>query len=149
MSGLLPAYQQELKQVLSQQLGQVQNEVYKTSTADRIFPNLKPRVEPARMKQQKITPTRIFPIAPGIPRGLGPSRIKRPYTPKGEKRTKKTWWQTPENWWEPYYWGGKNQQGSGYVTFTGQEPGKVKKYEKKHFGIGVGDTPFGIKGKWF
>ena len=149
MSGLLPAYQQELRQVLSQQLGQVQNEMYKTSTADRIFPNIKPRVEPARVKQQKITPTRIFPIAPGIPRGLGPSRIKRPYTPKGEKRTKKTWWQTPENWWEPYYWGGKDQQGSGYVTFTGQEPGKVKKYEKKHFGIGVGDTPFGIKGKWF
>ena len=64
-------------------------------------------------------------------------------------KKKKTWWQTPENWWQPYYWGGKDQQGAGYVTFTGKEPAKVKKYEKKYFGIGVNDSPFGVRSKWF
>ena len=66
-----------------------------------------------------------------------------------KKKTKKTWWQTPENWYEPYYWGGKNQEGAGYVTFTGREPAKVRKYEKKFFGIGVNDSPFGVRSKWF
>jgi hypothetical protein len=39
--------------------------------------------------------------------------------------------------------------GAGYVTFTGKEPAKVKKYEKKFFGIGVNDAPFGVRSKWF
>jgi len=96
-----------------------------------------------------VIPARVFPIVPVVtaynPVGAAIDRNSK----KRKKKSKKTWWQTPSNWYEPYYWGGKNQEGAGYVTFTGKEPGKVKKYEKRHFGIGVNDSPFGIKGKWF
>lgn len=51
-----------------------------------------------------------------------------------KKKSKKTYWQTPQWWYQPYYWGGKDQLGSGYTVFTGKEPGKVRKYEKKYFG---------------
>ena len=94
-------------------------------------------------------PPFVFPINPVIPIGLPRSRYSRISRPRKKDKKKKTWWQTPANWYEPYYWGGKNQEGPGYVTFKGREPGKVRKYEKKYFGIGVGDTPFGIKGSWF
>ena len=96
-----------------------------------------------------VIPTRVFPIVP-VTTAYNPveSAIDR-NSKRRKKKSKKTWWQTPSNWYEPYYWGGKNQEGAGYVTFTGKEPGKVKKYEKRHFGIGVNDSPFGIKGKWF
>jgi len=97
-----------------------------------------------------VAPTRILPLTPLIPPYLDPKNDWRDRNLKlRKKKSKKTWWQTPANWYEPYYWGGKDQQGAGYVTFSGKEPGKVKKYEKRHFGIGVNDSPFGIKGKWF
>jgi hypothetical protein len=93
--------------------------------------------------------TNIFPIVPVIPKFPAQGRPFKYTRVRKRVRHKKTWWQTPANWYEPYYWGGKNQEGPGYVTFKGREPGKVRKYEKKYFGIGVGDTPFGIKGSWF
>ena len=101
-------------------------------------PIIPPKVIPAR-----VIPTALVPFAPYIP-----GKYNRPPLQKFKKgKKKKTWWQTPENWYEPYYWGGKDQMGAGYVTFTGKEPGKVKKYEKKFFGIGVNDSPFGIRSK--
>ena len=101
-------------------------------------PIIPPKVIPAR-----VIPTTLVPFAPYIP-----GKYNRPPLQKFKKgKKKKTWWQTPENWYEPYYWGGKDQMGQGYVTFTGKEPGKVKKYEKKFFGIGVNDSPFGIRSK--
>jgi len=91
-------------------------------------------------------PERIVPFAPVLGGYVPPGDPShRRFTKPRKKKTKKTWWQTPENWYEPYYWGGKDQTGSGYVTFTGKEPAKVRKYEKKFFGIGVNDTPFGLK----
>ena len=95
-------------------------------------------------QEQRFVPTGfIFPLYDPVEAAKQRrSKIKK-------KKTKKTWWQTPENWYEPYYWGGKDQMGSGYVTFTGKEPAKVRKYEKRFFGIGVNDTPFGVRSKWF
>jgi len=105
---------------------------------------------PPNVLAPPVVPTRVLPITPLVPPYLDPQNDWRDRNLKlRKKKSKKTWWQTPANWYEPYYWGGKNQEGAGYVTFTGKEPGKVKKYEKRHFGIGVNDSPFGIKGKWF
>ena len=105
---------------------------------------------PPNVLAPPVVPTRIIPLTPVIPPYLDPQNDWRDRNLKlRKKKSKKTWWQTPANWYEPYYWGGKNQEGAGYVTFAGKEPGKVKKYEKRHFGIGVNDSPFGIKGKWF
>ena len=97
----------------------------------------------------KPIPQRVMPVAPAFPLYNPGDPKKRPRRTYGKNKKKKTWWQTPENWYEPYYWGGKNQEGQGYVTFTGKEPAKVKKYEKKFFGIGVNDSPFGVRSKWF
>jgi len=97
----------------------------------------------------KVIPQRVTPIVPVFPMFNPVEAAKQRRSRFKKKKTKKTWWQTPENWYEPYYWGGKDQMGSGYVTFTGKEPGKVKKYEKKFFGIGVNDSPFGVRSKWF
>ena len=97
----------------------------------------------------KPIPQRVMPFAPVFPLYDPRDPKKRPRRTYGKNKKKKTWWQTPENWYEPYYWGGKNQEGQGYVTFTGKEPAKVKKYEKKFFGIGVNDSPFGVRSKWF
>ena len=97
----------------------------------------------------KVIPQRIFPLVPAAAL-YDPGDPQQRFMRKRKKaKKKKTWWQTPENWWQPYYWGGKDQQGAGYVTFTGKEPAKVKKYEKKYFGIGVNDSPFGVRSKWF
>ena len=129
---------------------QVQRQVQQFVTP-QLYP-VKPLLIQATQQIPPITKppiTNIFPIAPIIPKFPtqgGPIKYTRE---RKRVRHKKTWWQTPENWYEPYYWGGKNQEGVGYVTFKGREPGKVRKYEKKHFGIGVGDTAFGIKGNWF
>ena len=129
---------------------QVQRQVQQFVTP-QLYP-VKPLLVQATQQIPPITKppiTNIFPILPVIPKFPaqgGPIRYTRE---RKRVRHKKTWWQTPENWYEPYYWGGKNQEGVGYVTFKGKEPGKVRKYEKKHFGIGVGDTAFGIKGNWF
>ncbi|MDB4342197.1 hypothetical protein N9998_00465 [Nitrosopumilus sp.] len=94
-------------------------------------------------------PQRVMPIVPLFPMYDPVDAAKKRRSKFRKKKTKKTWWQTPENWYEPYYWGGKDQMGAGYVTFTGKEPGKVKKYEKRFFGIGVNDSPFGVRSKWF
>ena len=97
----------------------------------------------------KPPPQRIAPLVPLFPTYDPVEAAKQRRSRFKKKKTKKTWWQTPENWYEPYYWGGKDQMGAGYVTFTGKEPGKVKKYEKRFFGIGVNDSPFGVRSKWF
>lgn len=97
----------------------------------------------------KPVPQRVFPIFGTIPLYNPKEASMNRRSKIKKKKTKKTWWQTPENWYEPYYWGGKNQEGAGYVTFTGREPAKVRKYEKKFFGIGVNDSPFGVRSKWF
>tara|TARA_B110000495_G_scaffold101830_1_gene87957 strand:- start:15 stop:722 length:708 start_codon:yes stop_codon:yes gene_type:complete len=97
----------------------------------------------------KIIPQRVVPIVP-LPIPLYPGGRYQKDSYKRKRRLKeKTWWQTPENWYEPYYWGGKNQTGAGYVKFKGKEPGKVKRYEKKYFGVGVNDAPFNVRSKWF
>ena len=97
----------------------------------------------------KPVPQRVMPIVPLFPMFDPVEAAKQRRSKIKKKKTKKTWWQTPENWYEPYYWGGKDQMGAGYVTFTGKEPGKVRKYEKRFFGIGVNDSPFGVRSKWF
>ena len=116
---------------------------------DRIFPKEIMQQKVKQLKTGKLIPQRIFPVIPLIGRSPPRGRDSRRGYYRKPRVKDKTWWQTPENWYEPYYWGGKNQTGAGYVKFRGKEPGKVKKYEKKHFGIGVNDSPFGIKGKGF
>ena len=108
--------------------------------AQKITPDTPPKTKPIPPPPPPppppgITPPRIvtppfFPVL-NMPGGSNVARRQND-TPKRKK--KKTWWQTPENWYDPYYWGGKNQEGTGYITFTGKEPSKVKKYEKKFFG---------------
>ena len=129
---------------------QVQRQVQSFVTP-QLYP-VKPLLVQATTQVPPITKppiTNIFPIVPVIPKFPAQGRPFKYTRVRKRVRHKKTWWQTPANWYEPYYWGGKNQEGAGYVTFKGREPGKVRKYEKKYFGIGVGDTPFGIKGDWF
>jgi hypothetical protein len=102
-----------------------------------------------RLITPKLPPNNVVPIMP-IPLLPLPRNRYQKDSYKRKKRIKeKTWWQTPENWYEPYYWGGKNQTGAGYIKFKGKEPGKVKRYEKRHFGIGVNDAPFNVRSKWF
>ena len=95
----------------------------------RIIPPPPPPPPPG-ITPPRIVPPPFFPVL-NMPGGSNVARRQND-TPKRKK--KKTWWQTPENWYDPYYWGGKNQEGTGYITFTGKEPSKVKKYEKKFFG---------------
>jgi hypothetical protein len=97
----------------------------------------------------RVIPARVIPVLPAFAAYVPGNYKPRPKKTFKKGKKKKTWWQTPENWYEPYYWGGKDQMGAGYVTFTGKEPAKVKKYEKKFFGIGVNDSPFGVRSKWF
>jgi len=145
----LSAQLPKLMSKLRTNLGSKQMLATQTATSAKLIPKQihSLRIDP--LKTGKLVPQRIVPLAPFFPPENihGPSRRRRYFKPSNPQ--KKTWWQTPENWWQPYYWGGKDQTGAGYVTFKGKEPGKVKKYEKKHFGIGVGDEPFGIKGDWF
>ena len=126
-------------------LGQVEKYRYD----DRIVPKSDYELKRGTIKQQKVVANRIFPIIPVFSSFDPVQDAMRRRNMRPRLKKKKTWWQTPENWYEPYYWGGKNQTGTGYINFTGKEPGKVKKYEKRHFGIGVNDSPFGIKGKDF
>jgi hypothetical protein len=106
----------------------------------RVNPAGQRAVPVSRLHVQGIEPKpRVLPpflaLPPGFNIGDPSKRNKKRFL---KKKTKKTWWQTPENWYEPYYWGGKDQLGAGYITFKGAEPAKVKRYEKKFFGIGVG-----------
>jgi hypothetical protein len=126
-----------------------QGQAYKQSLAILPKPKLQEQLAPLEPVTPKPIPPRVLPIAPLFPLYDPGDPKRRPRRRYGKAKKKKTWWQTPENWWQPYYWGGKDQQGAGYVTFTGKEPAKVKKYEKKYFGIGVNDSPFGVRSKWF
>ena len=122
-----------------------QNQIFQLDTLPRLKTQqtIQQPVLPKPQEQRIIAPVIAFPMYNPVEAAKQRrSKIKK-------KKTKKTWWQTPENWYEPYYWGGKDQLGSGYVTFTGKEPGKVRKYEKRFFGIGVNDSPFGVRSKWF
>ena len=134
---------------LVQGQGIKQGEAYKQSFVISPKPKLQEQLAPLEPVTPKPIPPRVFPIAPLFPLYDPGDPKRRPRRRYGKAKKKKTWWQTPENWWQPYYWGGKDQQGAGYVTFTGKEPAKVKKYEKKYFGIGVNDSPFGVRSKWF
>ena len=134
---------------LVQGQGIKQGEAYKRSIVISPKPKLQEQLAPLEPVTPKPIPPRVLPIAPLFPLYDPGDPKRRPRRRYGKAKKKKTWWQTPENWWQPYYWGGKDQQGAGYVTFTGKEPAKVKKYEKKYFGIGVNDSPFGVRSKWF
>ena len=134
---------------LVQGQGIKQGEAYKQSLAILPRPKLQEQLTSLEPVTPKPIPPRVLPIAPLFPLYDPGDPKRRPRRRYGKAKKKKTWWQTPENWWQPYYWGGKDQQGAGYVTFTGKEPAKVKKYEKKYFGIGVNDSPFGVRSKWF
>jgi len=134
---------------LGQGQGIKQGQAYKQSLAILPKPKLQEQLAPLEPLTPKPIPPRVLPIAPLFPLYNPGDPKRRPRRRYGKAKKKKTWWQTPENWWQPYYWGGKDQQGAGYVTFTGKEPAKVKKYEKKYFGIGVNDSPFGVRSKWF
>jgi hypothetical protein len=130
---------------LNQAQRQVSTQAFTIDTLPKLRTNpvINKPVLPKPMEQRFVPTGFIFPLYDPVEAAKQRrSKIKK-------KKTKKTWWQTPENWYEPYYWGGKNQMGSGYVTFTGKEPAKVRKYEKRFFGIGVNDTPFGVRSKWF
>jgi hypothetical protein len=52
---------------------------------------------------------------------------------KPKRKSAKTWWQTPDNWYESNYWG-KDGKGSGYMTFKGSEPKRLKD-KKNEFGF--------------
>ena len=140
-----------LDSVLGQASGQLQKQTNMYKGAFDTFP--KPRMDTQSLPIPTITPKpipqRVMPIVPLFPTFDPVEAAKNRRSRMKKKKPKKTWWQTPENWYEPYYWGGKDQQGAGYVVFSGQEPTKVKKYEKKHFGIGVNDSPFNVRSKWF
>jgi hypothetical protein len=143
---VIPMFMRFLRTPQEQAQRQVQSFV-----TPQLYP-IKPLMVQATAQVPPITKppiTNILPIVPVIPKFPAQGRPFKYTRVRKRVRHKKTWWQTPANWYEPYYWGGKNQEGPGYVTFKGREPGKVRKYEKKYFGIGVGDTPFGIKGSWF
>ena len=140
-----------LDSVLGQASGQLQKPVSMYKEGFGMFP--KPRMDTQAVSTSQIVPKpipqRVMPIVPMFPTFDPVEAAKNRRSKMKKKKTKKTWWQTPENWYEPYYWGGKDQQGAGYVVFSGQEPTKVKKYEKRHFGIGVNDSPFNVRSKWF
>jgi hypothetical protein len=136
-------------QFLGSMQQQKQTELYK-GVFDMLPRGQEPRqLAPNTPVTPKPIPQRVMPIVPVFPMFDPVEAAKQRRSKFKKKKTKKTWWQTPENWYEPYYWGGKDQMGAGYVTFTGKEPGKVRKYEKRFFGIGVNDTPFGVRSKWF
>ena len=100
----------------------------------------------------RITPVRVTPsIAPPMAPRVLPATLPivpilpwtKPHQRRQQKRYKKksgkAYWQTPQNWYEPYYWGGKDQMGPGYTVFKGKEPAKVRKYDQKWFGMDLGN----------
>ena len=133
--------------------GSITSQMQRTLQAHAFDISPKPKgimtVSPPRLITPKIVPGNVLPVTI-LPIMTKPGGRYQKDNYKRRRRIKeKTWWQTPENWYEPYYWGGKNQTGAGYVKFKGKEPGKVKRYEKKYFGIGVNDSPFNVRSKWF
>ena len=115
---------QELRTVTAQKMQPVQQNPFGWQTVPRVTPG-RPRVIP--------------PVLPVIPLGsFGRPQVRRKQ-PRFKKKSGKAYWQTPQNWYEPYYWGGKDQMGSGYTVFKGREPAKVRKYDQKWFGLDLGN----------
>ena len=115
---------QELRTVTAQKMAPVQQNPFGWQTVPKVVPG-RPRVIP--------------PVLPVIPLGsFGKPQVRRKQ-PRFKKKSGKAYWQTPQNWYEPYYWGGKDQMGSGYTVFKGKEPSKVRKYDQKWFGLDLGN----------
>ena len=115
---------QELRTVTAQKMAPVQQNPFGWQTVPKVTPG-RPRVIP--------------PVMPVIPLGnFGRPQVRRK-RPRFKKKSGKAYWQTPQNWYEPYYWGGKDQMGSGYTVFKGREPSKVRKYDQKWFGLDLGN----------
>jgi len=110
---------------------------YKTAIPQ--VPVLK-KIQPIDMMRRRATPDHklIQPLFPILPPYISEGYFKRSKPKKRKGSKKKTWWRTPGWWYESDYWGGKDNLGSGYVTFKGQESAQIKRYEKKTFGMGVG-----------
>ena len=76
--------------------------------------------------------TRQIPITPGF---IGPywedpqDRFLR--TKRKKTKSKKIYWEVPEYWFQPGYWGGKDQMGPGYRVFKGKEPKRIRKKDKR------------------
>lgn len=100
----------------------------------RVMPSDRPLSRPMA-GMPRITPP-ILPVIPLTPYGQ-PMKQRRPRRYK--KKSGKAYWQTPQNWYDPYYWGGKDQLGPGYTVFKGKEPAKVRKYDQKYFGMDLGN----------
>lgn len=81
-----------------------------------------------RRRTQSITPIVFGPTPWELADERARKRKKKP-----KRKSAKTWWQTPENWYESNYWG-KSGTGSGYVTFKGSEPKRLKD-RKNQFGF--------------
>ena len=81
-----------------------------------------------RRRTQSITPIVFGPTPWELAEERARKRKKKP-----KRKSAKTWWQTPENWYESNYWG-KSGTGSGYVTFKGSEPKRLKD-RKNQFGF--------------
>ena len=101
-----------------------------------------PRILPTsfqRVISAPMTPRVLPGPLPVIPLGMYGKPRPRRQQKRYKKKTGKAYWQTPQNWYEPYYWGGKDQMGSGYTVFKGREPAKVRKYDQKWFGMDLGN----------
>lgn len=101
-----------------------------------------PRVTPSsfnRVVSPPMTPRVIPGPLPVIPLSPYGRPLQRRQQKKYKKKSAKAYWQTPQNWYEPYYWGGQDQMGSGYTIFKGKEPAKVRKYDQKWFGLDLGN----------
>lgn len=79
-------------------------------------------------RSQVILPVMLGPLPWELAEERARKRKKKP-----KRKSAKTWWQTPENWYESNYWG-KSGTGSGYVTFKGSEPKRLKD-RKNQFGF--------------
>lgn len=125
---------QSLNQVLSAGLREGSMVKSNISQNPRVIPTSFQRVLSPPMTPRVIPgPLPIIPLTPyGRPIKQRPQR-------RYKKKSGKAYWQTPQNWYDPYYWGGKDQLGSGYIVFKGKEPAKVRKYDQKYFGMDLGN----------
>ena len=81
-----------------------------------------------RQRTQMITPM----VFGGVPWETAQDKAKK-RRKKPKRKSKKTIWQTPDNWYDSNYWG-KDGTGAGYVTFKGAEPTRFKD-KKNQFGF--------------
>ena len=121
-------------QLLGQLQRQMQSPVAPSSAFQRTLPASTPLNTPLAT-----TPRVLPPPLPVIPLTAFGKPVQRRQQKRYKKKTGKAYWQTPQNWYEPYYWGGKDQMGSGYTVFKGREPAKVRKYDQKWFGLDLGN----------